>query len=275
MKSLAKLIFAAAFIFALAYIGQSLVLFPGLWTSKQIRIWETPSAPPLRVERVLLTGEDNAVLDAWRLGPASGQGGSYVAIVFHNESGSLRSHFYLQKWLANLGMTSYAIDYRGFGTSSGWPDEASMYRDGLQLAKKAAAREQMEPSRLIVIGDSVGASIAASTAAEIGAKKLMLISPFTSYAAKLGIERIPYVGRLLSFSFPTAAELSKTSGACIILAGLERGGSARFISTLAEIVQPKNTVVKFVSATSTSVPELLRQFKEQLENALNTCGAES
>jgi len=271
MKSPAKILFYLVIIAVGAYFGQALIFFPGLWSSQQIRIWQKLPPPPTRVEQFPVTGDDNAVLDGWRLTSTDAQARSYTAAVFHSEAGSLRSNFYLQKWLASMGITSYAVDYRGFGTSSGWPDEQEMYRDASEFVKKVAARENIQPAEVILVGDSVGAAIAAKTAQSIGSKRLLLLSPFTSYPERLGVAGMPYIEKALRFSFETRRPLESLNGSCIFLAGLDRGQAGRFIAALAEAAQGKNSVTKYLSATSASMPELLRQFKTQLEPGLKTC----
>ena len=271
MKSPAKILFYSVIIAAGAYFGQALILFPGLWSSQQIRIWQKLPPPPNRVEQIPVTGEDNAVLDGWRLPSSAVEPRLLVAVVFHSENGSLRSNFYLQKWLASMGITSYAVDYRGFGTSSGWPDEARMYNDAAEFVKKVGVREKTSPAEIILVGDSIGAAIAAKSAQKLGSKKLLLLSPVTNYPARLGIDGIPYVEKALNFQFEARQSVESLAGACIVFAALDRGRNGRFVNELADAAQTKNTVVKYLSATSASMPELLRQFKAQLEPTLKTC----
>ena len=55
-----------------------------------------------------------------------------------------------------------AIDYRGFGTSTGWPSEAGLLTDGLTMAKFAMEIAGIPPERIVVWAQSIGTAVAIS-----------------------------------------------------------------------------------------------------------------
>lgn len=75
--------------------------------------------------------------------------------------------------------THYFVNYRGYGGSSGSPDEAANYRDAAFVFDYV--RERHEP--VSVIGRSLGSGIAVWLAAARPVTRLVLISPYDSLEA--------------------------------------------------------------------------------------------
>ncbi|MEJ2501059.1 MAG: alpha/beta hydrolase [Campylobacterales bacterium] len=74
------------------------------------------------------------------------------------------------------GRTLYLVNYRGYGGSSGTPDEAGLYRDALALYDRFAPAHD----RMAVIGRSIGSAVATELASKRATEKLVLITPFDS-----------------------------------------------------------------------------------------------
>ncbi|MCJ8295521.1 MAG: alpha/beta hydrolase [Colwellia sp.] len=72
--------------------------------------------------------------------------------------------------------TIYLINYRGYGGSSGSPDESALFSDALTLYDSLSITH----SDVFVIGRSLGSGVATYLAAERPVKKLVLITPFDS-----------------------------------------------------------------------------------------------
>ena len=70
----------------------------------------------------------------------------------------------------------YLINYRGYGGSSGSPDESALFSDALTLYDSLSKTHD----DVFVIGRSLGSGVATYLAAERLVKKLVLITPFDS-----------------------------------------------------------------------------------------------
>lgn len=82
----------------------------------------------------------------------------------------------------------YLMNYRGYGGSSGSPNEADIARDALALFDYVHARHP----NVIVMGRSLGSGVAIRLASQRPATKLVLITPFASIA-ELGASHFPWL----------------------------------------------------------------------------------
>jgi abhydrolase domain-containing protein 12 len=78
-----------------------------------------------------------------------------------------------------------AIDYRGYGTSSGVPSEEGLLRDALTLADWAMDVAHIPPSRIVIFGQSLGTAVSISLAHHMVLRSppilfggMVLVAPF-------------------------------------------------------------------------------------------------
>lgn len=174
---------AALFVAVFLIVTQDLQLFPGAVLSLFRGRTRRPKSLPFGVESQFIESEDGCRLELWRL--AAEHPERYVALVFHGNAGSLENFFLMQLWFQEHNITSYGFDYRGFGLSSGWPNERGLERDSDAVWRYLTEREKLDPSQIIVCGFSVGGAFAARIASIHQPRLLMLVSAFTSVAAVL------------------------------------------------------------------------------------------
>ena len=89
-----------------------------------------------------------------------------LVLYFHGAAGTLGSGWRPQSYRA-LSATSanvhvLVVDYRGFGTSTGWPSEAGLLTDATTLAKFAMETAGIPPERICVFAQSIGTAVAIS-----------------------------------------------------------------------------------------------------------------
>ena len=140
---------------------------------------ETPARLGLRYQQLALSTSDGERLTAWQLEPEQ----PIADIVyFHGNGGNL------SLWLpvfATLHVLSYrvlAVDYRGYGLSTGSPTEAGVYLDA-EAAVRHAARDRAPGRPLVFWGRSLGAAIAASATHVVEPDGLVLESGFPDKAS--------------------------------------------------------------------------------------------
>ncbi|MCI0492821.1 MAG: alpha/beta hydrolase [Planctomycetes bacterium] len=79
-----------------------------------------------------------------------------------------------------LEASVFIFDYRGYGRSAGKPHEAGCFADGKAAQRWLAERMGIETSGVVLVGRSLGTSVAMAAAIEQGARALVLENGFTT-----------------------------------------------------------------------------------------------
>lgn len=144
------------------------------------------------VEEVRITSADGTVLHGWLKHPPSARPGERfpLVIVF---GGVARE----TSWMVNWGEKPpewgwLMINYRGYGLSQGVPSEHAVVEDARQIFDFAAARPDVDPARIVVLGRSLGSFVAVSLAAARPLAAAILATPFDSIAA-IASDRYPFL----------------------------------------------------------------------------------
>jgi fermentation-respiration switch protein FrsA (DUF1100 family) len=129
-----------------------------------------------RAQVLHLRTDDGETLLAWYVAPAPGRP---VILYFHGNADGLAARNVRFQRLTDTGDGLLALEYRGYGGSTGSPSEAGLQRDA-EAAYAKAIELGATPSRLVAMGESLGSGPAVALAAshEIGA--LVLDSPYSS-----------------------------------------------------------------------------------------------
>ena len=94
-----------------------------------------------------------------------------------------------------------AFNYRGYGRSEGRPGEAALVADALVIHDWLAAREDVDPERIVVFGRSLGSAVAVPLAAARPVRGVLLVSPFDSLK-RVGQRHYPFVPVSLMLRHP-------------------------------------------------------------------------
>jgi fermentation-respiration switch protein FrsA (DUF1100 family) len=165
----------------LYFVQRALMYFP-----------DTARIPPAAVglpaaQEILLDTADGERLIAWHLPP---RGDRPVVLYFHGNGGALSHRAERFRALTADGTGLVAIDYRGYGGSTGRPTETGLLIDAGTAYAFAAAR--YPAARIAVWGESLGTGVAVALAAERPVGRLVLEAPFTS-AVDLAARHYPFV----------------------------------------------------------------------------------
>jgi fermentation-respiration switch protein FrsA (DUF1100 family) len=111
------------------------------------------------------------------------------AVLFcHGNAGNLSHRGYaIQHWHRTLRASVLLFDYPGYGRSEGKPDEAGCYRAAEAAYHWLAKNGGVSPEHVIIVGESLGASVAVEMAHRHDHKALVLISGFTSIPDMAGV----------------------------------------------------------------------------------------
>src|SRR6266498_56128 len=123
---------------------------------------------------------DGLRLAGWFV-PAAGQGRATV-LVLNGNAGNRAARAPLAAELSRAGLSVLLVDYRGYGDNPGSPSESGLLADARAARAYLAARGDVDLTRLVYFGESLGAAVAVRLAIERPPMALVLRSPFTSLA---------------------------------------------------------------------------------------------
>jgi hypothetical protein len=199
-------------VLAMLYFTQrSLLYFPET-------IHTTPAAAGLpQAEEVTLTTSDGERIFAWHLPPRDGKP---VILYLHGNGGALRYRVERFSRLATDGIGLVAVEYRGYGGSTGTPSERGLIADAEAAYAFAAARYSTQ--QIVLWGESLGSGVAVALAAEKPVGRVILEAPFTS-AAAVGAKHYWYVPvrLLMTDQFRSDERIGKVSAPLLILHGVK------------------------------------------------------
>ena len=155
------------------YFYQRDLLFPVPSTLRQLASTSGLS----NLQDVTLTTKDGEHLTAWYM-PA-GEGCPLI-VFFHGNGETIAQETGRFARITEACFGLLAVDYRGYGGSSGHPTEAGLIEDAHAAYRYAA--EQVGPSRVVIWGYSLGTGPAVAVAADSSIAKLVLEAPFSSLA---------------------------------------------------------------------------------------------
>jgi fermentation-respiration switch protein FrsA (DUF1100 family) len=137
-------------------------------------------------EIVTVPVDGGDTLVAWLLpahAPAPAPPPAPVLVWFHGNGETVAGLAPLLREFQPPGVALLAVDYRGYGASTGNPTVANSERDALVLWDWIAARPDLDAARVVVYGRSVGSGPAVALAAQRPVAGLIVESPFTSLGA--------------------------------------------------------------------------------------------
>jgi fermentation-respiration switch protein FrsA (DUF1100 family) len=216
-------------------------------------------------EEVTFETADGLRLRGWFV-PGGRRPGPAV-LVCNGNGGNRAMRAPLAAALSRMGLGVLLFDYRGYGGNPGRPSEEGLAADARAALGYLAGRPEVDPARVVVFGESLGAAVALRLATERPPAALVLRSPFASLAE---VGRVHYpvlpVSWLLRDRFDAATLAGRLDAPLLVVAGgrdriVPVGHSRRLF---AAAPQPKRLVV--LAHADHNDPDLLagRQLLQEL-----------
>ncbi|MGH8668204.1 MAG: alpha/beta hydrolase [Burkholderiales bacterium] len=143
----------------------------------------TPGLYGVEYHPVEFKAEDGTGLFAWFL-PARGKPRGSV-LYLHGNAENISTHFANVAWMPAAGFNVLALDYRGYGGSQGSPTLEGVQLDIDAAMRTLLARPGVDPSRIIIFGQSLGGALAIHYAAHseyrANVRAIVIDSAFSDY----------------------------------------------------------------------------------------------
>jgi len=137
----------------------------------------------------------------------------------HGNGGNIGDRAPHASLLAERGFDVLLFDYRGYGRSPGRPGEDATYADARAARTMLLAAEDVDPDRIVYLGESLGAAVALELALAHPPAGLVLQSPFTSIR---DIARVhyPFIPRsLVPAAYPSLDRIPHLRSPLLVLHG--------------------------------------------------------
>jgi fermentation-respiration switch protein FrsA (DUF1100 family) len=119
---------------------------------------QTPDRVGVRYESVTLRASDGVDLVAWFM-PARAKAAATV-LFLHGNAENISTHFLNVAWMPAAGFNVLALDYRGYGASTGTPSLRGVQLDIDAALTALRARPDVDARRIVLFGQSLGGALA-------------------------------------------------------------------------------------------------------------------
>jgi uncharacterized protein len=180
-------------------------------------VQETPSALGLAFSDVKIDTSDGETLHGWWLEHPSPRA---QVIFWHGNGGNLSLWLDVIAELRRRGYSVLAVDYRGYGASTGTPGERGLYEDADAALRVFNERLRRPGVPVVYWGRSIGSVVAAHNASRLAPDGLVLESPFPDIRAVIAGNPILLLFSVFSsYRFPTSKMLERYDGPLLVVHG--------------------------------------------------------
>ena len=198
---------------ALVFFVQRWIAFPGAFATVPR---SSPTSPDDAEQ--LWIGTEFGRVEAWLFG-ASGPG-PHPAIIYAHGNGELIDHWAPEMSdLARSGVTALAVEFPGYGFSTGKPSRTTIRATFQAAYDSLASRPGVDGARIVAYGRSMGGGAASDLTRDRPVSALVLQSTFSSIADVARSMLVP--GFLVRDRFDNVAAVREYEGPVLLMHGLE------------------------------------------------------
>lgn len=133
------------------------------------------------VQQITLHTADDETLQAWYHAAEEGEA---TLAYFHGNAGNLAHRAERIRQTIDAGFGLLMTSYRGFGSSTGSPNETGLYTDAAAAMDYLLKDQHIAPDHIIIYGESLGTGVAVEMATRYDVRGLVLEAPYTSVEAR-------------------------------------------------------------------------------------------
>jgi len=209
----ASIVIVYLLILLLVRIVESKLIFSPDYPGRLTGDWHPRGLP---VENSSIQTADGERLHAWWI-PHNDANVTFLA--FHGNAGNITNRAELYRFLWNLPGNVLAVEYRGYGRSTGEPSEAGIYRDAQAAYDYLVNIRKITPGEVVSFGQSLGTAVAGDLVTKRNVRALILEAPFasTKAAARQLLPYVPGIAWLAKSKFDTTRKLREVNVPVLIV----------------------------------------------------------
>lgn len=225
-----SLVLAATVVYAVYCIGlyklQDNIIFAAGFRHRADAPGKPPEAEQIWIEQPSTDASASVDrIEAWyfRGRDRSAANPGPLVVLFHGNGDVIDNYINLARLYASLGCNVLLPEYRGYGRATGSPSQEAIVSDATRFINDAVLRPEVDRSRLVHVGRSLGGGVAVAVAARLrdtaGFQPAVLVldATFTSVAAMSSRYFAPAF--LVRHPFRTDRELPRLDAAVFISHG--------------------------------------------------------
>jgi pimeloyl-ACP methyl ester carboxylesterase len=177
MARIRKLVTALCGVSACLFVGCRSLVDRSAFFPTRGPVLDAATLPADTSHRFLpVKGSENAEVYVVRVEAAS-----HVVVYFHGNAGNIALRVpELRELARRTSCTVVGLGYRGYGASDGRASEKSIYADGAAARAFVEAELGFPAERIVLVGRSLGTTVAVRVASEHAVGGVVLITPLTS-----------------------------------------------------------------------------------------------
>ncbi|KAI3544996.1 hypothetical protein CABS01_04262, partial [Colletotrichum abscissum] len=152
----------AAVLTSLLYFKQKALIYPSHMPANSRTDVPRPSQYGIKdFEELVIPTNDGEKLSAFYIrGPRDGKNSNVTILMFHGNAGNIGHRLPIARMLINfIGCNVFMLEYRGYGLSTGEPDESGLFLDAQTALNYLRSRAETSNHKLIVYGQSLGGAV--------------------------------------------------------------------------------------------------------------------
>lgn len=210
----------ATIVITMVIFEDAMIFFPdqdpsGFWDVEAVS-----NGTGTAIEECFFPTSDGERLNGWWCRPETPDASTsatteMVLLWFHGNAGNLSQRAGLMLDLAAIPAQVFIIDYRGYGRSTGRPNEKGLYRDARAAWRYLTEDRRIGADRIVILGKSLGGAAAVDLATEVEPAGLIVESSFTSIP-EMAAHHYPFIPRwMVRTKMDTLAKIGRVG--CPIL----------------------------------------------------------
>ena len=171
---------------------------------------------PDGIEEFSVTTEDHIKISSLYLPLANAK---MILIYFHGNAGNIYQRIPGLIQLRESGVSVVGVSYRGYGNSDGTPSEAGIYQDGDAIYRYVTEELGYPESNIIILGRSIGATVALNIAQHKAIAGLILVTPLTTGKALAEASGLGAISPMAGNSFDNVTRIKHVKVPLLVVHG--------------------------------------------------------